>query len=155
MGSAKPGVSLLLSIPVKEHKAHRPKKNHNRQIVSEKEKARFGIVKKGKGEPQKHIGRDLPLEECIDPVEGDSCKEAKDDGLFLLWQHRAQMGSGMEAHQDKTPVGQRQMDGTGDRGNSISRQKGIQVLAHENPTQRLDDHEEQQEKVQYRLKNTL
>ena len=139
--SAKTSIPRILSDPLKEQKAQRREKNHNRQIVSEKEDARFGIVKKSKGKPQNHISRDLPLEECIDPVDGDSCKDVKDDGLFLLWQHRVQMGSGMETHQDKTPVRQRQMDGTGDRGNSISRQKGIQVLAHENPTQRLANHE--------------
>ena len=131
----------LLSNPLKEEITQSCKKNHDSDIVNEEEKARFGVVKKGKGKPQKHISRNLPLEECIDPVEGDSYKEAKDEGLFLLWENRAEMGSGMEAHQDKTPVCQGQMDGTDDRRNSISRQEGVQVLAHENPTQRLANHE--------------
>ena len=132
----------LLSNPLKEEITQSCKKNHDSDIVNEEEKARFGVVKKGKGKLQKHIGRNLPLEECIDPVEGDSYKEAKDEGLFLLWENRAEMGSGMEAHQDKTPVCQRQMDGTDDRRNSISRQEGVQVLAHKNPTQRLANHKQ-------------
>ena len=74
----------LLSDPLKEQKSQHREKNHNRQIVSEKEDARFGIVKKGKGKPQKHISRDLPLEECMNPVEGDSCKEAKPSSLSQL-----------------------------------------------------------------------
>ena len=132
----------LLSNPLKEEITQSCKKNHDSGIVNEEEKAPFGVVKKGKGKLQKHIGRNLPLEECIDPVEGDSYKEAKDEGLFLLWENRAEMGSGMEAHQDKTPVCQRQMEGTGDRRNSISRQEGLQVLAQKNPTQRLANHKQ-------------
>ena len=52
----------LLSNPLKEEITQSCKKNHDSDIVNEEEKARFGVVKKGKGKLQKHIGRNLPLE---------------------------------------------------------------------------------------------
>ena len=73
--SAKISMPRLLSDPLKEEITQSCKKNHDSDIVNEEEKARFGVVKKGKWKLQKHIGRNLPLEECIDPVEGDEGSE--------------------------------------------------------------------------------
>ncbi len=113
-----------------------PEHKHQ-QILEDDQRFRLFIVQESERDPEEHVVCDVIPEKQEQPV---TCRAGEDPGKnaphrlshFPFRCHRREVQADMEAHQDKGPIGHRQMEppGEGDRNHSVEKRYGIAAHRH-------------------------